>query len=335
MFPGRKFAKKRDGLESGVGNRLFSRARTGCGSILAEFPMMHAGTALSQLVTRFWAEWDINMHTASGLSRETPTHEYGHWVMCQMMREYAYAQMPWIIDRLMLHSMKADATEYPDFYTSEEVDLTEGWADFFASQVAGGTDYFGMHSGSRRVISATLPGWAEMSTGWYCDEGKIFGANGAPCLEDNVGAASYHAQFLEGTADEFKAREVTILTDAVDGHPSTSIFPVPGNGTNWSFNSSGTRATAVRGQDDDDEAVVLDGVDLRRFWKNWGSMRGYNYRFREIHLALATTMKNAGHSQDEICELFALHTPSGDCADLVDLSEIFDGPPCRGRWGSR
>ena len=40
-------------------------------------------------------------------------------------------------------------------------------------------------------------------------------------------------------------------------------------------------------------------------------------------------MQKAGHTQDEICDLFALHASSGDCFDLVDLSEVFDGPLMR------
>jgi hypothetical protein len=98
---------------------------------------------------------DIVLPKDSVYSRGVPTHEYGHYAMCNLiydnggtgsgMKEFGSA---WT--EVVRRSIDKDRSG------CESCGIAEGWADFFASQVVGGTNYFSIGKGG--VHTQVRPG---------------------------------------------------------------------------------------------------------------------------------------------------------------------------------
>jgi hypothetical protein len=163
--------------------------------------------------------------------------------------------------------------------------LNEAFADFLASQVVGGTNYFGPTSDFFSSESMD-----------YCDAGSL-------CLEENFSAA---ATYRNGVA-----RAATLLHDAFDGPNSQ-----PNDGSHW--RELGGAAVYVGGEDSNraDEDVELPASDLRRLFGYWDA-RGTLLNEDNFLGGLADLARARGYREIEVCRLFALHEPSGRCPAYV------------------
>ncbi|MBO6934169.1 MAG: fibronectin type III domain-containing protein [Deltaproteobacteria bacterium] len=248
--------------------------------------------------------------------RLTPTHEYGHYVMCDMIARQSsddFHEAHFDLVYTLIGSGE-------DFQTPEQSNLvfTEAWADFFASRVAGGTDYFEL-PGDDPTAAGRGGG-----RGWWIDSDYPW------ALEDNIGGRTQRAMDSD-VGDPFAvsvARFVTLLHDAFDG-PSTVVMQ---SGAYWTWNEADRIfELGPVGRDQEDERVTLPGSAVADLYRNW-ARRYSTVGERHFASALATTMVQHGYSETEICEVFALHSAEGDCTELLDddaldLSATAPGAP--------
>ncbi len=72
------------------------------------------------------------------------------------------------------------------------------------------------------------------------------------------------------------------------------------------------------------EGGGLPGTVLAEIIPTW-HQHSNRITFRPFFTALARVMRREGTSDTDICHLFALHSPSGSCADLIDADLVRDG----------
>lgn len=284
-------------------------------------------TLASNLLAVFMDDDIVIPRGAGGRSRIVPTHEYGHFVMCTLLAREGASAMARAWGEVWQDTLLQQG---PD-EGGEAGIVAEGWADFFAMQVAGGVSYFAL-SGSQPIGSGAV-----------CD--ARFQATGFPCAEDNIGGpprspGGQETQFGDARAEAI-AMIATTLVDAFDGHPPGN--DQPHNGASWVFDRADPQCSAaphrcVRATDSDgetlaprvgwspdglDEHVVLDGRALAEVIGHW-ARRSEHMHFGPFLSALAITMREHGVPGEHICHLFALHSSTRSCDELIDVSTIED-----------
>jgi len=309
----------RTGAFAGV---LFPNAVTPClGSFGFGTNSLGSGRGYSVLANVLSILDEADMYFPKDLSRSSrlvPTHEYGHFVMCSMLSDQGRRAFGRAWGEVIGDSLGGDGPT-----NGQAGILAEAWADFFASQVAGGTDYFGLNGG-----------FGTPSGQSYCDFNQV---PASPCMDDNVGApwdpARFpRAQFTLGSSigrarEQAIARWATLLTDAVDGAlgPGDTF----NNGVSWRQRGGPGPGGPVSysyqfGQSAHDEAVMLPGEGLAETLGDWA------FSSRHLHFApfadsLARTMLLDGATPTEVCDLFALHSPTLSCAALIDPATVAAG----------
>ncbi len=264
--------------------------------------------------------------TNADRSRGIPTHEYGHFVMCDMLNEESAYASTWVPMLLQFAQGRGDTASQ----------LNEGFADFIASQVVGGVNYFQTSLGP-----PTTGNGDSFGQQWYCDPASSL------CVDDNVGGPpltalvplGQRATNAEVTAPTppasddglfalRTARMMTTIADAFDGQFTGGN--VPGNGAAW------TLAPGVRFV-----APIIDSVPLLDESVTLGAapgFRGNGFGLRQVVRAFTDThggrldvqffrgmtnvMRSAGFTDTEICELYILHDFTGTCPGA-----FFDTPP--------
>lgn len=249
---------------------------------------------------------DVDLVIPSGPSRQSrgvTSHEYGHFVLCDMMYrtnpfKFGSAWTDIIVDTIVPQLFRTDPT-------GEDAYINEAFADFFAAQIAGGTNYF------------TPDGSVADHMNWCVTEkGR--------CIEDNFSAGI--GPVIPGT-DKPKqtspnpdrlfikqiARIATILHDAFDGAPNTAgawtyvggefVEPVKPLG---SLDQPGVL---------NEESIQLDGGGLFRTLRAWLDREDALAHLSEIPFlgGLTQVMMDAGYKRHEICRMYVLHKQSDDC----------------------
>lgn len=239
-------------------------------------------------------------------SRVVPTHEYGHFLQCDMLSvlggdgDFTEGWGDIVYTSLF-------GTQTP---TTENLILTEGIADYFAAQIAGGIDYFRGARGS---------GFDDMAS-FYCDPAL------ATCLEDNVGGPGQVVTLgqLSRGGDPFDqevARVATLLIDAIDGPARmlpTGVTDQPSAGAFWIAPATGgplIPSTAFPRTDAMDEQVTLSGAVMPDTFQEMSTM-GNTLNFNNFFGALARIARRS-FSDAEVCEMFALHAPAGMCTRIA------------------
>jgi hypothetical protein len=272
---------------------------------------------LANAVGTLWETWDITLNGASRFSRSAPTHEYGHFLMCDLVFR---------ADPGALVSYYGEYMSSAIFHGGrDEASLVgEPIADFFASQVSGGLSYMAPQATSGALVGRYF----------YCDAAP---ASTPWCLEDNVGGPSQQVRFdANGDGDFDDTHDVpadlqammtvaTLLTDAFDGHRRAG--DVPNDGSAWDFGDHyPVHATPARGLDHGDESVALPGASYARIFERLTDESLHLAR-APFYRALARTMLERGYARDDVCAVFALHAPNGACDALVDLDALEGAAP--------
>jgi hypothetical protein len=270
---------------------------------------------------------DVDLVIPSGPSRQSRgvvTHEYGHFVLCDMMYrtspfKFGSAWTKTIADTVAKQALKLDRTN------DENAFINEAFADFFGGQVAGGVNYFAP------IGSDSSPVWHDPMN--WCGP---MPSSGQPkrCLEDNFGAGVSPLTLIPGSTeakqissnnvDPFNnqvARVATILHDAFDGHPNNPAQNLPGNGGAWTFNGSlfAEHVTPIDSLDQPgvlhEESINLEGTGLFMTVQAWLDQEPPLAQLREPTFlgGLTRVMRMAGFSRDEICRLYILHQPNDIC----------------------
>ncbi len=291
-----------------------------------------------------------HLGNASANSRGVPTHEYGHFVMCDLMHATNAAKFyeTWL--NVMVNIMAPDRGAADPAPWNDTLYGTEAFADFFALQVVGGTNYFAL-PGSRRggemsycpVAPPECPPdnpRTDATSENLCAPACAGGLPGCgqDCAEDNVGSPpGATSDYVSGTSDAELfdrniARLVAIFHDAFDGvhgfPPEGRLNPTPGAAFNRNGGLFGAPVRAFTNAND--EPIALPGSAMVDFFGNlfdqWATISEPNFLN-----ALALTMFDHGYDANEVCEFFAIHSLTGDCTDLLHPSvlsgeDIVPGP---------
>lgn len=289
---------------------------------------------------------DILIAKSDHVDREVLYHEYGHWVLANILSKSNRKHMTdfWgltISDVLREESMYADVySTVPHEVTRVMRMINEGFADFFVIQTFGVANYGG-------ALSNGVEGNCDLLTN--------------KCYEDNVGSDntyyynglsvmeprgeidfpqdikwnrlnSLHRRITYSSGGStFEMLPIinrgatiisTFLVDMVDGNTDPNLS----SGALWTYKENGERSLRsepwryhLR-----DESVALTGVEVREalgLWMNRLDPEDFvNYTYDSLlHDSFAEAFGEVArrrHSRSDVCLVFALHSPERSCPQL-------------------
>lgn len=254
-------------------------------------------------------------------SRGVPTHEYGHFTMCEMVRHISSTTL----STSMADIVRATLDGGQDNPDNGELVFAEAFADFFAYNVVSGTNYFNTN------VPGAHTGFSSRDM-FYCNADRD---DPSQCLEDNLGGADQQAPAGD-FADEFHRRlgvTASVLYDAFDGAIAGpgEIPPAMDSGWHNVATSGGAKlAGSARGPyNSGDEEITLPGEAVYQMYGAWASAPNFVFSVRSIYDALARVMLAHGYTSEQICTLFALHQREGHCHELLSdgVLDRADIPP--------
>lgn len=230
----------------------------------------------------FSAGGDILLPGASGdhsnlTSRGVMTHEFGHFVLCNLLEQTSPATFGLAYDDAAVQGIVSGQS-----VSAIGATLNESFADLIASQVAGGTNY-------ARPASSKFSGSL-----------NVCYASDTNCVEANFTNNDVKGSFNSGVL-----RDVSLFTDAFDGVPlSPFVTDVPTNGNEW---QAGLTLAPMPGQDGRDEVVNLSGPGYSRWIRH--AMSGFSLiREDNFFRGLSDAMVDDGFNWCARCQVFRLHT---------------------------
>jgi hypothetical protein len=238
-------------------------------------------------------------HSAALISREVPTHEYGHYTLCNMLERVSPAQFAVAYNEAAADSLFGQKPE------KQHVVFNESFADLITSQVAGGVDY------ATTLINLIPPADATISAyspSHFCPLEPKEG-----CIEQNLSDPG-----RVGEDDDFGlsvGRMVTLFNDALDGTCRENEGTAPTNGKAWSL-SGGRVFFAGFGlaANVNEEMIALRGSDLL-LWIRRSLSRGTLLRESNMFAGLNDVMVERGYSWCQRCQIFKLHQSDGMCPE--------------------
>jgi hypothetical protein len=250
--------------------------------LTALFPPVELAAALAEA---FYSVDIILKDTALG-TRAVATHEFGHTVMCAMMRSASTGSA----DTALLDILAAYKGGNRKDPAKQQTYMTEAFADFITLQVAGGTNYVNP-SDSRYTRTSNVA---------YCHAGS-------DCYETNLRPA------LSDWDGQLR-RTISLLQDAFDD--ASANTSTPNDGSHWRL-SAGTLVSDVQEDSNrSDEPFELVGSDMRQIYEHWAD-RGNTMREATFFGALGELMLERGYSHRDVCDLFAAHDENGACPDYI------------------
>lgn len=282
-------------------NLTLNTATAGMAVALASiYAPLGIGAEVAAELAEFFLSVDIVLPEVSEASRGVAVHEYSHTVMCALLARHGDGMLQRTWAGVILATLLGQ--------TGEESYMAEAFADFLTAQVVGGTNYFAV-SDTRFSLDVD-----------YCN------ANAGPCLDENYDASDLSdlPSNLDPERIDFLAqvrRVATILHDAFDGHAGADAT-LPNDGALWvlGFTSAPINHPANTA-DLRDEAIALEGAHLPTVFAR---MRQRGDALTEANFlgGLADTMRSHGHSDSDICSLFALHETSRTCPAYIHSATL-------------
>jgi len=230
---------------------------------------------------------------AASTSRGVATHEYGHFLMCDIFHDRSNA----LLD-LYLARLDEGWDEAPEDETAMSM---EAFADFFASQVVSGTNYFA-------TFNSALSDHVD-----YCIT--------SPCFEQDYrnrpGELPVVGDGHPPVPDEFRETVRRLVSTYHDGFDSDrDAWPtadVPTNGDAWERLSGilipRRAATGPYLQDAEaHDQIAMPGLAIA----SWTTkVADGDVNLANVQHALAETMRDGGATWCNVCRLFAQHDPAG------------------------
>jgi hypothetical protein len=264
-------------------------------------------------------------------SRAGFSHEYGHVVLCNLIYQAAYVDTPapppastqennfelrfeWAWQDMIIQTAATPAID------KEAVWINEGFADFIASQVAGGVNY---HEPNNTFTSPS-------SFMHMCD------AKFDDCMEENE---TFPANFVAPSGppsvgfDAALAAWVSLLHDVVDGQLPAVGAGAYNNGAAWKLRRDAASGLPIGGMvpgafdapRQNDEMARLSRGGLFQIMLRWIERSGNSPTLRKDSMlgAIADALRDEGLPEAQICRLFELHlAPANSCLAVgggVDL----------------
>jgi hypothetical protein len=282
---------------------------------LASVGVVGVGDALEFIFTT-----DIVFREVARQSRLTTVHEYGHFVFCTLLAKERMQTYNTVWSQVLsLGNLSNEAS-------SPVKALNEGFADWFASQVASGTNYFeadgyvkeNSYDSGNGFYGTHLPAQGkgmELNVGGPpCPAGQAFAAPGCHTIDPGDAWRWNATSRVVGTV-------ATLMHDAVDradcNGDSACKNELRTDAAAWDTgNTPFTPESTFRLDHVGDEQIalsprqVLDGV---RDFANANGVFGTALNYDNFYKALAGKMRARGHTDAQICKLFSLHRTDGTC----------------------
>jgi hypothetical protein len=279
---------------------------------------IYSGAVVSSYITllgeiaEFFTAYDIVMAGDDVASRGVGVHEYGHAAMCELLRDASQvdAQIAWA------HVIVASLTGQSA--SMQESMIAEGFADFLAAQVVGGTNYFNPSPPTRSSGKLT-----------YCLGNST---STSACLEPNAPRCD-HAACDKSENINYVASLLQDVFDRVPLDLAQKInWPVglANDGSLWSFDGTAMtpHPSANQVSAADADTIQLAGPKLASIFAAW-SARGTTLSYDSFLGGVAQVLKDEGFDVTAVCNLFAAHEPSGSpCpAYVIDVFGTVPPPP--------
>lgn len=251
-------------------------------------------------------------HSKIRLSRGIMSHEYGHFMFCNMVHDANPDAVDHLIWATIMSKAESEELDVPLRYVNETM------AEFFLGQVASGADY-------QWLAQAEINPDTRIHDR-YCSD------RATPCWDDNLRADSAYRESI--------GRLATLLMDVFDGQSAGRTASVPTDGDAWRWDASINALvynSSPNGDGVDDSAlerVALPGSSLRTIasvladglepFIEYDVGEGFeasgdvinDQKFRE---AVNTAMEDAGESWCDRCRVLALHEPNGSIGNVREL----------------
>lgn len=249
-------------------------------------------------------------------SRALVSHEYGHFAMASLLYAQGVENVSGAYFAAVVQRVRQEQGS-PSVGDVQGAYINEAFADFFASQVAGGTNYYTPDDDD--LPTATDTNHCGLGPIEYCQAQP---STDNPCVETNERDTRTFLRRVD--------RLVTLLHDAYDGWAIGAN--TPGHGRAWGRMDGGnnrltcgnaTTATLVYTPtpvgDNGDEEIRLAGGQIRNLFRYWDG-RSNRLTENSFLAALADTMRESNYNWCQQCQLFALHDP--DYSTLMTPEEM-------------
>jgi hypothetical protein len=291
-------------------------------SVLAESAALIpvVGPAISACIVAAGSLYAVDMiipdhDKSSGSSRGIITHEYGHFSLCSLLHSQGPDNITMGYTDAMLKRISSGGDSGAG---AESGYINEAFADFFAAQVAGGTNYFNSYR-TTQVDEVEGCGIDSEYAGVYYSLGMCY------CRADSGGTCMDSDKKYTSSFDSQVARVATTLHDAFDGAPSLPPQNTPGNADAWTMSGNVLAYSPTnRNGSAGDESVVLEGQYLRTLIAKWDA-RGKLLTQNNFLGGLADTMAAAGYDWCSRCKVFALHDERFD--DKTNYADLCKQEP--------
>lgn len=282
-------------------------------------------------------DFDIIMALSSRRSRVIVYHEYGHWVLANMLYRSSPRGMNmfWANNiRSAVHKSNADRRDHVSRI------INEGFADFFAVQTTGGVNYADYLMGQSRPsgTSSVVCHWGSGDLVSLCAEDNL-GSHSVPFYSAATGSSAstglnHPLQETQWAAVSRDSEAIigrgasmlmTLLVDLVDGGNNRNLSA----GFLWSARERRSFHQLMPWKHHRyDERVAMRGSELRRAFEIWirdwslrqspesfarGAARYDDVLEDGLGRALFAVARER-HSSNDVCDVFALHHPTHRCA---------------------
>jgi hypothetical protein len=275
---------------------------------------------------------DIVIGHEARKSRNTPVHEYGHFVFCTLLDQTRMATFSRVWSQVLTFKNLDDGG------STEVKALNEGFADWFASQVGGGVNYFSppdneAEFGIKMVFDEDLGVLVPKKVGQRFvgfeapAKGQGLEANiGGPACPSGASPADVAATAcLDATGWKAESRVVgtvaSLLHDAIDrsdcGGDAVCKSQLRGDAALWDIFFRPFRLKPFALDHAGDEKIALsprDIADAVREFANQNHAEGTSLSYENFYRALAGKMTERSYTYYDICNLFALHGVRNFCS---------------------
>lgn len=244
----------------------------------------------------------VPRHAPQRLSRGLVVHEYGHFIMCNLINQFDPKSLTLIgIDTLLEGANPIEANDHTRI-------ANEAFADFISAQVVGATNY-----------AVPLQNATQSQAMRYCN------GNGL-CLEVDANNS--------GSGNNQITRFVTLLHDAYDG--MRMVTDIPTNGDNFLLQAaaSGVACSGPGGDcltahamsygfdpNDDRVALPASSIDDVIFWGLQDTTFD-PFSTSDLSEGLGMTMLNHGVNWCDMCDVFVRHDPDNPMGTLQQQWEL-------------